>query len=126
MRVGLRQSGECQLTFRIHELLHTSDSKTKLLLYLTQPPMRFRRFRLFPGLVSASARFSYACSPAVFVFGVMVKELTALELARIAAGPPRPNPNDLVGSRKERSQYDGLVRRQRAARVGGGVQPPPR
>ena len=47
-------------------------------------------------------------------FGVMVlKDLTALELARIAAGPPRPNPNDLVGSRKERSQYDGLVRRQR-------------
>ena len=44
---------------------------------------------------------------------MVLKALTALELARIAAGPPRPDPNDLVGSRKERSQYDGLVRRQR-------------
>ena len=49
-------------------------------------------------------------------FGVnlmVLKALTALELARIAAGPPRPDPNDLIGSRKERTQYDGLVRRQR-------------
>ena len=44
---------------------------------------------------------------------MVLKALTALELARIAAGPPRPDPNDLVGSRKERTQYDGLVRRQR-------------
>ena len=44
---------------------------------------------------------------------MVLKALTALELARIAAGPPRPDPNDLVRSRKERTQYDGLVRRQR-------------
>ena len=44
---------------------------------------------------------------------MVLKALTSAELARIAAGPPAPRPDDLVGSRKERSQYDALVRRKK-------------
>ena len=56
---------------------------------------------------------------------MVLKELTALELARIAAGPPRHNPSDLVGSRKERSQYDWLVRRQKKLAALTDAPPPP-
>ena len=49
---------------------------------------------------------------------MVLKPLTAAELAILAAGPPaqRPpaqRPDDIVGWRKERSRYDGLVRRQK-------------
>ena len=44
---------------------------------------------------------------------MVLKPLTAAELAVLAAGPPAQRPDDLVGSRKERSRYDGLVRRQK-------------
>ena len=49
---------------------------------------------------------------------MVLKPLTAAELAILAAGPPaqRPpaqRPDDIVGWRQERSRYDGLVRRQK-------------
>ena len=44
---------------------------------------------------------------------MVLKPLTAAELAVLAAGPPAQRPDDLVGWKKERNRYDGLVRRQK-------------
>ena len=44
---------------------------------------------------------------------MVLKPLTAAELAVLAAGPPAQWPDDLVGWKKERNRYDGLVRRQK-------------
>ena len=44
---------------------------------------------------------------------MVLKPLTAAELAVLAAGPPAQRPDDLFGWKKERNRYDGLVRRQK-------------
>ena len=44
---------------------------------------------------------------------MVLKPLTAAELAILAAGPPAQRPDDLFGWKKERNRYDGLVRRQK-------------
>ena len=53
----------------------------------------------------------------------MVKPLSTAELAVLAAGPPTQRLHDFLAWKKERNQYDGLVRRQRklAAQT---VEPP--
>ena len=43
----------------------------------------------------------------------MVKPLSTAELAVLAAGPPTQRLHDFLAWKKERNQYDGLVRRQR-------------
>ena len=47
-------------------------------------------------------------------------------MAVLAAGPPAQGPDDLVGSRKERSRYDGLVRRQKKLAAAEEPQQPRR
>ena len=57
---------------------------------------------------------------------MVLKPLTAAELAVLAAGPPAQRPDDLVGWRKERSRYDGLVRRQKKLAKAAETPQPPR
>ena len=53
---------------------------------------------------------------------MVLKPLTAAELAVLAAGPPAQRPDDLVGWKKERNRYDGLVRRQK--KLAKAAEPP--
>ena len=57
---------------------------------------------------------------------MVLKPLTAAELAILAAGPPAQRPDDIVGWRKERSRYDGLVRRQKKLTKAAETPQPPR